>query len=192
MMLGVLLARQGINVTVLEKHADFLRDFRGDTVHPSTLEILDQIGLFPEFETLPQNKVRELGVHIGGRFQKIVDFRGLKPFGYLSFVPQWDFLDLLADYGARFPDFDLRMRHKAEELIIENGEVKGVRATSPDGDIDIRSRVTVACDGRYSALRAQAGLEVTDLGAPMDVLWFRVPRAREHPDETFGILGAGR
>lgn len=191
MMLGVLLARQGVKVTVLEKHKDFLRDFRGDTVHPSTIEILDQIGLLPTFEKLPQNKVRQLGAHIGGNFRKIVDFRGLKPFDYLSFVPQWDFLDMLADYGSRFENFDLRMRHKAEELIIENGEVKGVRASCPDGVYDLRARVTVACDGRYSALREQAAFKVTEFGAPMDVLWFRVPRQASHPNETFGILGAG-
>lgn len=191
MMLGVLLARQGVNVTVLEKHSDFLRDFRGDTVHPSTLEILDQIGLLEEFNKLHHNKVRHLGVHIGDRVQEVVDFRGLKPFDYVAFVPQWDFLDLLADYGGRFGNFDLRMRHKAEGLIIENGEVKGVRASSPDGEQEFRARVTVACDGRYSALREQAGLKVEEFGAPMDVLWFRVPRSKDHPDETFAIIGAG-
>ncbi|HUF02534.1 MAG TPA: FAD-dependent oxidoreductase [Aridibacter sp.] len=191
MMLGVLLARQGVSVTVLEKHADFLRDFRGDTVHPSTLEILDQIGLLPEFEKLPHNKVRRLGVHIGGWFQEVVDFSGLKPFDYVAFVPQWDFLDLLADYGKRFENFDLGMNHKALELIIENGKCLGVRAEGPDGEIEFRARVSVACDGRYSVLREQAGLKVEECGAPMDVLWFRVPRSEDHPDETFGIIGAG-
>ncbi|REJ79318.1 MAG: FAD-dependent oxidoreductase [Acidobacteria bacterium] len=192
MMLGVLLARQGVKVTVLEKHADFLRDFRGDTVHPSTLEILDQIGILPEFKKLPQNKVQQLGVHIGDRVQQVVDFRGLSPFDYLSFVPQWDFLDLLADHGRQFGNFDLRMRHKATGLIIENGECAGVRVESPEGRAELRARVTVACDGRHSILREQAGLKVMEFGAPMDVLWFRVPRTVEHPNETFGILGAGK
>ncbi|QQS42821.1 MAG: FAD-dependent oxidoreductase [Acidobacteriota bacterium] len=191
MMLGVLLARQGVNVTVLEKHADFLRDFRGDTVHPSTLEILDQIELLSEFEKLPHNKVRHLGVHIGDRLQEVVDFRGLRPFDYLAFVPQWDFLDLLADFGQRFENFDLRMQHKAEELIIEDGKCVGIRSESPEGPVEFRARVTVACDGRYSALREQAGLKVKEFGAPMDVLWFKVPRSEDHPDETFAIVGAG-
>jgi len=191
MMLGVLLARQGVKVTVLEKHKDFLRDFRGDTVHPSTLEILDQIGLLTEFEKLPHNKVRHLGLHIGDRVQEVIDFRGLKPFDYVAFVPQWDFLDLLADYGSGLPTFDLRMRHEAEELIIESGEVRGVRARSPEGEMEIRARITVSCDGRYSRLREQAGLPVREFGAPMDVLWFRMPRSSGDPDETFGLIGQG-
>jgi 2-polyprenyl-6-methoxyphenol hydroxylase-like FAD-dependent oxidoreductase len=192
MMLGVLLARQGVNVTVLEKHSDFLRDFRGDTVHPSTLEILDQIGLLPEFEKLPHTKVRHLGVHIGDSFRDVIDFRGLRPFDYLAFVPQWDFLDLLADKGSRFPNFDLRMKHEAEELMVDGGKVVGLRVRGSEGPLEIRSRVTVACDGRNSVLREQAGLKVHEFGAPMDVLWFRVPRMEGHPDETFGIIGTGQ
>jgi 2-polyprenyl-6-methoxyphenol hydroxylase-like FAD-dependent oxidoreductase len=121
-----------------------------------------------------------------------VDFRGLKPFDYLAFVPQRDFLDLLADYGKQFAKFDLRMSHEAEKLIVENGEFVGIRVRSPEGHVEFRARVTVACDGRYSLLREQAGLEVREFGAPMDVLWFQVPRKDSHPDETFGIVGAGQ
>ena len=190
-MLGYLLARAGVAVTVLEKHADFLRDFRGDTVHPSTLEVLEQIGLLAKFERLPQRRVRHLGVQLEGRLQEVIDFRGLEPFDYVSFVPQWDFLDFLAGEGRRYPDFDLRMRHEALGLIEEAGRVAGVRVRSPAGDTEIRADVVVACDGRHSMLRKAAGLRVRDFGAPMDVLWFRLPREASDPEDTFGILGAG-
>src|SRR5690349_18507703 len=126
MMLGLLLARAGVQVTVLEKHGDFLRDFRGDTVHPSTLQILKETGLLEKFQQLPQRRVDHLSGLIGGREQQIVDFRGLKPFDYLALVPQWDFLDMLADAGKRYSSFDLRMRHKATGLIEENGCAVGV------------------------------------------------------------------
>jgi 2-polyprenyl-6-methoxyphenol hydroxylase-like FAD-dependent oxidoreductase len=191
MMLGYLLARAGVPVVVLEKHADFLRDFRGDTVHPSTLEVLDEIGLLQEFEQLPQRKVDHLSVHIGGRVQQAIDFRGLKPFPYLSLVPQWDFLDLLADEGRRYPPFDLRMRHEVVGLIQENGRVAGVRVRSPQGEAEIHADLVVGCDGRHSTARAAAGLRVRDYGAPMDVLWFRLPRKESDPEDTFGIIGTG-
>jgi 2-polyprenyl-6-methoxyphenol hydroxylase-like FAD-dependent oxidoreductase len=191
MMLGYLLARAGVPVIVLEKHADFLRDFRGDTVHPSTLEILDDIGLLQKFQQLPQRKVDHLNLQIGQHVQQAIDFRGLKPFPYLSLVPQWDFLDLLADEARRYPQFDLRMQHEALQLIEENGRVTGVQAQSPSGKIEIRADLVVACDGRSSTLRNAAGLRAVDYGAPMDVLWFRLPRNESDPQDTFGIIGAG-
>ena len=191
-MLGYLLARAGVPVIVLEKHADFLRDFRGDTVHPSTLQIVDELGLLQKFEQLPQRRIDHLGVQIGSRLQQGVDFRGLRPFPYLSLVPQWDFLDLLADEGRRLAPFDLRLQHEAFGLVKENGRVCGVLVKSPTGEIEIRADLVVACDGRNSILREAAGLHAQDYGAPMDVLWFRMPRLESDPEDTFGIIGAGR
>jgi 2-polyprenyl-6-methoxyphenol hydroxylase-like FAD-dependent oxidoreductase len=176
MMLGYLLARSGLPVVVLEKHADFLRDFRGDTVHPSTLQVLAEVGLLRKFEDLPQRKVQHLSVRIGTRMQPVVDFRGLKPFDHVSLVPQWNFLDLLADAGRGYPSFDLRMRHEAVGLIERDGRAIGVRVQSPAGELLIHADVIVACDGRGSTLRDAAGLRGQDYGAPMDVLWFRLPR----------------
>jgi 2-polyprenyl-6-methoxyphenol hydroxylase-like FAD-dependent oxidoreductase len=192
MMLGYLLARAGVPTVVLEKHADFLRDFRGDTVHPSTLEILAEIGLLEKFEQLPQRKIDHLNLHIGGHMQQAIDFRGLRPFPYLSLVPQWDFLDLLAAEGRRYPQFDLRMRHEVVELIKKDGRIVGVRVRSPQGEMEIHADLTVGCDGRHSTVRDAAGLRVLDYGAPMDVLWFRLPRKDSDPQDTFGIIGTGQ
>ena len=155
-MLGYLLARAGVPVIMLEKHADFLRDFRGDTVHPSTLQILDELGLLQKFEQLPQRKVDHLSLQIGERLQQGIDFRGLRPFPYLALVPQWNFLDLLAQEGRRLATFDLRLQHEAEALIEEDGRVCGVRVQSPAGKLEIRADLVVACDGRHSTLRAAA------------------------------------
>ena len=191
MMLALLLARAGIPVTVLEKHGDFLRDFRGDTVHPSTLQILRELDLLEKFEQLPQRHERLLSGSIGGYVQPVVDFSGLRPFDYLALVPQWDFLNLLADAGRRYQTFDLRMRHKATGLIKEAGRVVGVRVESPEGNHDLRADLVVACDGRHSLMREAAGLRSKNYGAPMDVLWFRVPRATHDPQGTFGIANDG-
>lgn len=191
MMLALLLARAGIPVTVLEKHGDFLRDFRGDTVHPSTLQILRELDLLEKFEQLPQRHERLLSGLIGGYEQPVVDFSGLRPFDYLALVPQWDFLNLLADAGRRYQTFDLRMRHKATGLIKEAGRVVGVRVESPEGNHDLRADLVVACDGRHSLMREAAGLHSKHYGAPMDVLWFRVPRATHDPQGTFGIANDG-
>lgn len=191
MMLGLLLARAGVAVTVLEKHGDFLRDFRGDTVHPSTLQILQELGLLQKFKQLPQRRESLLSGLIAGREQPVVDFRGLRPFDYLALVPQWDFLNLLADAGRRYPSFDLRMRHTATGLMRDGGRVAGVRVESPDGAYELRADLVVACDGRHSTIRAAAGLKGTDYGAPMDVLWFRMPRSAHDPQGTFGIANDG-
>ncbi len=191
MVLGLLLARAGVQVTVLEKHGDFLRDFRGDTVHPATLEILDEIGLMPEFQRLPIYKAADLAIIVGGREQPALDFRGLKPFDYIALVPQWDLLDLLANAGKRYPDFDLRMRHKAIGLIEENGRVTGVRVETPEGALQIRADLVIACDGRHSTVRDAAGLKAKEYGAPMDVLWFRLPRISGDPPDVLGIIDRG-
>jgi 2-polyprenyl-6-methoxyphenol hydroxylase-like FAD-dependent oxidoreductase len=191
MMLGLLLARAGVPVTVLEKHGDFLRDFRGDTVHPSTLAILDELGLRERFDRLPQHRVDHLAAIVGGRAQPIVDFRGLHPYAYLALVPQWDLLDLLADAAREFPTFDLRMRHAATGWIEEGGRTTGVQVTGPDGPYALHADLVVACDGRHSTLRASAGLTGRDHGAPMDVLWFRMPRKESDPQDTFGIVDRG-
>ena len=191
MMLGLLLARAGVPVTVLEKHADFLRDFRGDTVHPSTLAILDELGLRERFDSLPQRRVDHLAGIVAGREQQIVDFRGLKPYDYLALVPQWDFLDMLADAGRAYPAFDLRMRHAATGLIEENGRTVGVHAAGPDGAYELRADLVVACDGRKSTLRQSAGLKAREFGAPMDALWFKLPRHESDPQDTFGLIDRG-
>jgi len=189
-MLGYLLARAGIAVTVLEKHADFLRDFRGDTVHPSTLQILEELGLSRQFERVPQNRVDHLGVRIGGRIQPLVDLRGLKPFGYIALVPQWDFLDFMTGQArARYPTFDLRMRHEAVGLIEDGGRVVGVRVRSPSGESQVRAGLVVACDGRHSTLREASGLRVRDFGSPIDVLWLRVSRRAGDSEDTLGVVG---
>ena len=190
-MLALLLARAGVPVAVLEKHGDFLRDFRGDTVHPSTLQILKELGLLEKFKQLPQRRENHLTGLIGGHDQPVVDFRGLRPFDYLALVPQWDFLDLLADAGRHYPTFDLRMRHQATGLIENSGRVVGVHVESPDGDYELRADLVVACDGRHSTLREAAGLKAMEYGAPMDALWFRIPRSEADPQGTFAIANGG-
>jgi 2-polyprenyl-6-methoxyphenol hydroxylase-like FAD-dependent oxidoreductase len=193
MMLGFLLARAGLRVTVLEKHADFLRDFRGDTIHPSTLELMHELGLLDAFLKLPHSRVETLSGQIGASRVTIADFSHLPTHcKFIALMPQWDFLDFLAEHGKRYPTFDLRMRVEATDLIREDGRVVGVRAKTPDGDLDIRADLVVACDGRHSTLRRCAGLQVEDAGAPMDVLWFRVSRREDDGPDTFGHIEAGR
>jgi 2-polyprenyl-6-methoxyphenol hydroxylase-like FAD-dependent oxidoreductase len=193
MMLGLLLARAGVDVVVLEKHADFLRDFRGDTIHPSTLDVMHELGLLPELLALPHQEVRELSGIVGGERVVIADFAHLPvrcPF--IALMPQWDFLDLLARHARRVPGFTLRMRTSVTALLHEHERVAGVRATAPDGDLDIRADLVVGADGRDSVVRAAAGLPVHTLGAPMDVLWFRVPKRERMSQQTLGRIEAGR
>jgi len=191
MMLGFLLARSGVHVTVLEKHKDFLRDFRGDTVHPSTLQILSEIGLYERFDQLKQHKAQDLSIAFGDHMQKFVELRGLKPFDYIALVPQWDFLDLLASAGRDYPNFDLRMSTKATGLIEENGRVAGVRAESAEGQFEIRANLVVGTDGRHSTLRDAAAFTPIEYGAPMDVLWFRLPRKPDDIEDVFGRVSRG-
>jgi 2-polyprenyl-6-methoxyphenol hydroxylase-like FAD-dependent oxidoreductase len=193
MMLGFLLARAGVPVTVLEKHRDFLRDFRGDTIHPSTLELMHELGLLDEFLKLPHSRVTRLGGQVGGTTIALADFSHLPTHcKFIALMPQWDFLDFLAAHGKKYPAFNLRMKTEATDLIEEGGRVVGVRANSPDGEIEIRADLTVGCDGRHSTLRERAGFHVEDIGAPMDVLWFRLSRRGGDTGETFGHMEAGR
>jgi 2-polyprenyl-6-methoxyphenol hydroxylase-like FAD-dependent oxidoreductase len=193
MMLGFLLARAGVAVAVLEKHADFLRDFRGDTIHPSTLELMHELGLLDAFLALPHRKVATLGAQIGEQFLQLADFSRLPVHcRFIAFMPQWDFLDFLSGQAKRYPGFRLLMRTEATELIDEAGHVAGVRAAGPDGEIVLRARLVVAADGRHSTLRPKAGLESRDIGAPMDVLWLRLSRRPQDPGQTFGRIDAGR
>jgi 2-polyprenyl-6-methoxyphenol hydroxylase-like FAD-dependent oxidoreductase len=193
MMLGFLLARAGVPVTVLEKHPDFLRDFRGDTIHPSTLELMHELGLLDAFLKLPHSRVARLSGQVGGTTIALADFSHLPTHcKFIALMPQWDFLDFLAAHGRKYPAFDLRMRTEATGLIEEGGRVAGVRAKSPDGEIEVRADLTVGCDGRHSTLRERAGFHVEDIGAPMDILWFRVSRRDSDTAETFGHMEAGR
>jgi 2-polyprenyl-6-methoxyphenol hydroxylase-like FAD-dependent oxidoreductase len=193
MMLGFLLARAGIAVTVLEKHADFLRDFRGDTVHPSTLELIYELGLLDEFLKLPHSEVTHLSGQIGAEYVTIADFTHLPTHcKFIALMPQWNFLDFLAKHGKRYANFDLRMQAEAADLIEEGGRVVGLHAKTPDGTLEIRADLIVGCDGRHSTLRGRAGLAVDNIGAPIDVLWFRVSRHDSDTAETFGHLEAGR
>jgi 2-polyprenyl-6-methoxyphenol hydroxylase-like FAD-dependent oxidoreductase len=192
MMLGLLLARQGVDVMVLEKHGDFLRDFRGDTVHPSTLRLLDELGLADEFLERPHQEVRQVGVTTDDGTYALADFARIPgKFPFLAFVPQWDFLDFLADRARRYPHFQLRMQADVVGLLREDGQVTGVRYRTPGGgEQDVRARLTVAADGRNSGLRVGAGLRLREYGAPMDVLWFRLPKPADGSVPSFG--GAGR
>jgi 2-polyprenyl-6-methoxyphenol hydroxylase-like FAD-dependent oxidoreductase len=192
-MLGFLLARAGVETIVLEKHTDFLRDFRGDTIHPSTLNLMNELGLLAEFLRLPHQKVTQLQGIIGDARGVIADFSSLPPPGdCIAMMPQWDFLNFLAGKAKGFKSFTLLMGVEARSLIEEAGAIVGVNASGPDGVIAIRADVTIAADGRHSTLRQAAGLVPRDLGAPMDVLWFRVRRQPGDDAETTGRFDAGR
>ena len=191
--LGFLLARAGVSVVVLEKHADFLRDFRGDTIHPSTLEMMHELGLLEEFLKLPHSKVRQLSVQIGDDHLVVGHFEHLPVHcKFIALMPQWDFLNFLAEHGKRVGGFDLRMRTEATDLIFDDGKVAGVRAKAAEDQIEIRADLTVACDGRHSTLRERAGFSVENLHAPMDVMWFRISRNDSDPAEVVAHIESGR
>ena len=193
MMLGFLLARAGVDVVVLEKHADFFRDFRGDTVHPSTLELMVELGLIDEFLKLPHQKIETLTGQVGAEHLQMVDFRHLPTqCKFIALMPQWDFLNFLAEHGKRYETLDLRMQAEAVDLIEENGRIVGLNATTPAGALTIRADLTVGCDGRHSTVRQKAGFESEDYGAPMDVLWFRLSRKETDKADTFGHIEAGK
>jgi 2-polyprenyl-6-methoxyphenol hydroxylase-like FAD-dependent oxidoreductase len=193
MMLGFLLARAGVDVVVLEKHADFFRDFRGDTVHPSTLELMYELGLLDEFLKVPHQKIERLSGKIGNDRVVMADFSHLPTHcKFIALMPQWDFLNFLAAHGKRYRTFDLRMQAEATGLIGEGGRVVGVRANSPHGALTIRADLVVGCDGRHSTVREQAGFKSDDYGAPMDVLWFRLTKKATDETDTFGHIEAGR
>jgi 2-polyprenyl-6-methoxyphenol hydroxylase-like FAD-dependent oxidoreductase len=192
-MLGFLLARQGVDVFVLEKHADFLRDFRGDTIHPSTLEIMYELGILDEFLKRPHQKVTELAGKVGGETVTIADFTHLPTHcHFLALMPQWDFLNFITEQGRQYSTFHLQMQAEVTDLIEVNGIVAGVRARTPNGVLEIRAPLTVGADGRHSVVRERAGLEVIDLGAPMDVMWMRISRHPTDPAQTLGHFDRGR
>lgn len=192
-VLGLLLARSGVDVTVLEKHGDFLRDFRGDTVHPSTLWLLDQLGLAARFAALPQRRVRtvQLPAGPGGRMFTVGDLGMLRPpYNYIAMVPQWDLLNLLADEAGREPTFRLRMNNEATAFVEERGRVTGVRYRTADGATgELRATLTVACDGRGSLARALPELRLHSFDCPMDAWWFRLPRREDDPQGLVGNVG---
>jgi len=192
-MLGLLLARAGVEVLLLEKHADFLRDFRGDTIHPSTLEVMHELGLLEDLLKLPHQKAPRLNAQVGGLALTVADFTHLPTrCGFIAFMPQWDFLNFLAERGARYPTFKLRMRAEVTGLIEEAGRIVGLHATTPDGPLEVRTSLVVAADGRHSVVRARAGLQVDEFGAPMDVLWFRLFRRPGDPENPVARFDMGR
>jgi 2-polyprenyl-6-methoxyphenol hydroxylase-like FAD-dependent oxidoreductase len=194
MMLGFLLARAGVDVVILEKHADFFRDFRGDTVHPSTLQLTHEVGLLDEFLKLPHQKIETLSGQVGDEHLQMIDFRHLPTrCKYIAMMPQWDFLNFLAEHGKRYGTFGLRMKTEATELVEDDGgRIVGLRANAPDGVLTIRADLVVGCDGRHSTVREKAGLTSDDYGAPMDVLWFRMSRKASDTADTFGHIEAGK
>jgi 2-polyprenyl-6-methoxyphenol hydroxylase-like FAD-dependent oxidoreductase len=193
MMLGLLLARAGVDVVVLEKHADFLRDLRGDTIHPSTLEVMHELGLLERLLTLPHQKVSRINGQFGDLALTVADFSSLSTHcRFIAFMPQWDFLNFLAEEAARYSTFQLRRQADVTGLIEESGSVVGLRANTPDGPLEVRADLVVGADGRHSIVRAKAGLSIEEFGAPMDVLWFRLSRRASDPGDPIGRFDAGR
>jgi 2-polyprenyl-6-methoxyphenol hydroxylase-like FAD-dependent oxidoreductase len=193
MMLGYLLARAGVDIVVLEKHADFLRDFRGDTIHPSTLELMHELGLLEKFLQRPHDKVTQLNGWIGESHLRIADFSHLPTHcKFVAFMPQWDFLNFFAEEARRYPSFRLMMTTEAADLLVEDGLVTGVQARSAQGPLAIHADLTIAADGRHSVIRQKAGLDIVNLGAPMDVLWMRISRTASDPPTTLGRVEAGK
>jgi 2-polyprenyl-6-methoxyphenol hydroxylase-like FAD-dependent oxidoreductase len=193
MMLGLLLARAGVDVVVLEKHADFLRDFRGDTIHPSTLEVVHELGLIDDFLSRPHQQVSVLAGNVGGVEFPLADFTHLPTRSkFLALMPQWDFLDFVSDHAKTYPTFRLVMRAAVTDLIEEGERVVGVRATTPDGPLEVRADLVVGADGRHSTVRERAALPVRDIGAPMDVLWMRLSRKPTDTDRPTGRFDRGR
>ena len=193
MMLGYLLARRGVRVTVLEKHADFFRDFRGDTVHPSTLEVLKELGLLEEFLRLRHEKVESAGVILGGSAFEVADFRHVPAScKFVALMPQWDFLNFLSGHAKSFPSFQLLMQHQATGLVREGEQIIGVVAQNEGRELEVRADLVVACDGRHSAMRSAAGLKLIERGVPIDVLWFRLSRRPGDPAQVLGNVNYGK
>jgi 2-polyprenyl-6-methoxyphenol hydroxylase-like FAD-dependent oxidoreductase len=193
MMLGYLLGRAGIDVVVLEKHADFFRDFRGDTVHPSTLQVMDELGLIDGFLKLPHQQLQKLDGMIGGSSVRIADLSRLDvKYNFIAFMPQWDFLNFLRENGKRFASLKVMMSTEATDLIQNGDRIAGVRAKTAEGMIDIHADLTVACDGRHSLVRERAGLAIEEIGAPMDVLWFRAGKRANEDERVFARLESGK
>lgn len=192
-MLGYLLARAGVEVVVLEKHADFFRDFRGDTVHPSTLELMHELGLLDGLLKLPHQKVTSVSALVGDYEFHAADFRHVPAHSkFVALMPQWDFLKYLSDAARRFPSFQLRLQCEATGLLRTGGRIAGVKAQSPEGELQIQADLVMACDGRHSTVRRAASLEVHELGVPIDVLWFRVWRKEGNPEQVLGTINYGK
>ncbi len=193
MMLGLLLARAGVSVLVLEKHSDFIRDFRGDTLHPSTLKIMHELGVLERFLQLPHQKVTRINARFGDLEFTVADFSHLPTqCPYVAFMPQWDFLNFLVEVGSQHPTFQVRMSAEVTDLIEDGGSVVGLCAETPNGPLEVRTALVVGADGRHSIVRKRAGLSVEEFGAPMDVLWFRLSRKAEDPVDPMGQFDAGR
>jgi 2-polyprenyl-6-methoxyphenol hydroxylase-like FAD-dependent oxidoreductase len=193
MMLGYLLGRAGVDVVVLEKHADFFRDFRGDTVHPSTLQVMDELGLIDGFLKLPHQRLQKMDGLFAGTPVRIADLSRLPvKYNFIAFMPQWDFLNFLREAGRRFASLKVMMSAEAVDLIRQDGRIAGVRAKTPEGMVDIAADLTVACDGRHSTVRERAGLHVEEIGAPMDVLWFRAGKAPGETEKIFARVDPGK
>jgi 2-polyprenyl-6-methoxyphenol hydroxylase-like FAD-dependent oxidoreductase len=191
-MAGYLLARAGVDVIVLEKHADFFRDFRGDTIHPSTLRIVDELGLLDDFLKVPHNEIRELSARFGDTVLKLADFRHVPGrCKFLALMPQWDFLNFMAEHARPLATFRLIMNAEATDLIRGNGRIVGVTAQTPQSTLTITADLVIAADGRSSTLRERAGLEVLNIGAPIDVLWMRISRKVSDPPQSFGNIAPG-
>ena len=192
-MAGYLLARAGVPVIVLEKHADFFRDFRGDTIHPSTLELMYELGLLEKFLKQPHQEVRELRAVINGQTVPIADFTKLPTrCKFIAFMPQWDFLNFLSTHAKEFPSFQLLMEHEVIDLTFDQQRVTGVRAKTPRGELEIRADLIIGADGRHSIIQTRAGLERQEFGAPIDVLWMRISKKQDDPQQSFGFFQHGK
>ena len=192
-MLGYLLARKGVHVTVLEKHKDFFRDFRGDTVHPSTLEVLYELGILKDFLRVPHQELTSVGGVFGDFAFKAADFTRLRTHcKFVALMPQWDFLNFLSGQAGQYAGFELRMEHDAVDLIRHSGVIRGVKAKTPAGDTEVYADLVVGCDGRHSTIRQAGGFEVQEFGVPIDVLWFRMSRHSRDPEQLLGNINYGK
>src|SRR2546421_8999064 len=193
MMAGYLLARAGIQVAVLEKHADFFRDFRGDTIHPSTLDLMHELGLLDEFLKQPHQELRELRAVVNGQPVPVADFTKLPTrCKFIAFMPQWDFLNFLLAHAKRFPSFQLLMQHEVVDLIFENDRVTGVRAKTPRGEVEVHSDLVIGADGRHSTIHARAGFTEREFGVDIDVLWMRISKKQDDPQQSLGFFQHGK
>jgi 2-polyprenyl-6-methoxyphenol hydroxylase-like FAD-dependent oxidoreductase len=193
MMAGYLLARAGVPVIVLEKHADFNRDFRGDTIHPSTLQLMHELGLLDEFLKLPHQELRELRAVVNGQVVPAADFSKLPTHcKFIAFMPQWDFLNFLSSHAKRFPTFQLYMEANVVDVLMEDSRVVGVRAKTARGELEVRADLVIGADGRHSTVHTRAGLEQREFGVPIDVLWMRISKKQGDPKQTLGFFQHGK
>ena len=193
MLTGYLLARAGVDVVVLEKHSDFNRDFRGDTIHPSTLELMHELGLLDEFLKLPHQEVPQLKGIFNGHLVPMTDFSRLPTHcKFIAFMPQWDFLNFFAAKAKRFPSFVIHMEHEVVDLIFDQERVAGVRAKTPDGDRDFRADLVIGADGRHALTHTRAGFDIEELGVPIDVLWMHISKREGDPEQLFGFFRHGK